>query len=408
MQLGEYSISRFPIRRLQLTGLQAYKWLVYPFVAFVISRLTIFAASIIGFVMLPTDPGHWQPASGNLLIDLLARWDSQWYLWIVEQEYWLRPGQRSNVAFFPLYPLAIDLVAPFVGNNTVLAGIIVSNAAFLAVLIVLYQLTRLETNSHRSAARTAFYLSIFPTSFFFSMMYTESLFLFFMISAIYFARKQLWVWAALMGLLASTARVVGVLTLGLVLWEWLRVHGWQLETIHRKENWVNLWHGIKRDWMQLIVIAVIPLGLLSYMVFLQTNFGDPIAFSTVQSAWGRENIGPVAVVAQDIQALFRDGLIISNLSRGLNMATLIAILGFSVVVWRRLGAGYALYTLLAVLIPATSGSQSILRYALVCFPVFMVLGIWGRQAIFDRAYTIISAVLLGVFIVASVNWIFVA
>jgi hypothetical protein len=276
------------------------------------------------------------------------------------------------------------------------------------VLIILYQLTRLETDSHRSAGRTVFYLSIFPTSFFFSMMYTESLFLFFMIAAIYFARKQLWVWAALMGLLASTARVVGVLTLGLVMWEWLRVHGWQLETMYRKENWVNLWRGVKRDWMQLVVIAVIPLGLLSYMVFLRTNFGDPIAFSTVQSAWGRENIGPVAVVIGDVQALFRDGLIISNLSRGLNLATLGAILGLSIAVWRRLGAGYALYTLLAVLIPATSGSQSILRYALVCFPVFMVLGIWGRHAFFDRSYTIISAVLLGVFIVASVNWIFVA
>ena len=102
---------------------------------------------------------------------------------------------------------------------------------------------------------------------------------------------------AIMGLIT----LVGVLTLGLVMWEWLRVHGWQLQTMHRKESWVNLWQGFKKDWIQLIVIAVIPLGLLSYMVFLKTNFGDPIAFSTVQSAWGRENIGPVAVVAQDVE-----------------------------------------------------------------------------------------------------------
>jgi hypothetical protein len=38
----------------------------------------------------------------------------------------------------------------------------------------------------------------------------------------------------------------------------------------------------------------------------------------------------------------------------------------------------------------------------------MVLGIWGRHVVFDRTYTIISAVLLGVFVVVSVNWIFVA
>ena len=75
------------------------------------------------------------------------------------------------------------------------------------------------------------------------MMYTESSVLLLHDCRSYFARKQLWVWAALMGLLASTARVVGVLTWGLVMWEWLRVHGWQLEAIHRKQTWINLWHG---------------------------------------------------------------------------------------------------------------------------------------------------------------------
>lgn len=408
MQLRQYA--RIPVTALNLkfAAWQKVRWLLHPFGAFIITRLAIFAAAFIGDIMLPTDPGHWVPGAGNPFLDLLARWDSQWYQWIVQEGYWLRPGQRSNVAFFPLYPMAIDLVAPFVGNNTVLAGVIVSNAAFLALLIVLYQLTKLESGSDQTARRTVFYLAIFPTSFFFSMMYTESLFLFFIVAAIYFARKQLWVWAALMGLLAGTARVVGVLTWGLVMWEWLRVHGWNIEAIHRQQSWRNLWDGLKRDWTDILVIALIPLGILSYIVFLQQNFKDPVAFSTVQSAWGRENIGPWAVIVRDIRVLSSEGMGLGNLSRILNLTTMAVILGMSVTIWRRLGAGYALFTLLALLIPATSASQSLMRYAVVCFPVFMIFGMWGKHTAFDRAYTTIAAVLLGVFTVVSVNWIFVA
>jgi hypothetical protein len=84
------------------------------------------------------------------------------------------------------------------------------------------------------------------------------------------------------------------------------------------------------------------------------------------------------------------------------------ILGMSVTIWRRLGAGYALFTLLALLIPATSASQSLMRYAVVCFPVFIIFGMWGKHKAFDRVYTTFAAVLLGVFTVVSVNWIFVA
>jgi hypothetical protein len=60
------------------------------------------------------------------------------------------------------------------------------------------------------------------------------------------------------------------------------------------------------------------------------------------------------------------------------------------------------------MIPATSASQSLMRYAIVCFPVFMILGMWGKHTTFDRVYTTFAAVLLGVLTAVSVSWIFVA
>jgi hypothetical protein len=398
---------RLPIELPQVNWRQ-YEWIIVPLLAFLISRMVVFAAAVIGDLMLPADPGHWDPTPGNHLLGLWARWDSQWYDWIVNEGYWLRPGQRSNVAFFPMYPLIISTIKPILGNNAVLAGVLVSNIAFLAALIFLYRLTDLEFGDRQGAGRTVVYLAIFPTAFFFSMMYSESLFLLFTVAAFYFARRHLWAWAALMGLLASATRVIGVLTWGFLMWEWLRIHGWTIESIHRRETWGNLWLALRKDWFSVLIIAVIPLGLLSYMAFLQLTFKDPIAFSTVQSAWGRENIGPIAVVLADIKDIVVEGASQGTVARVLNLATLITFTGASVIVWRKLGAGYAIYTLLAILIPSTSASQSLIRYAIVCFPVFMIAGVYGRNIYLDRIWLVLSGMLLGILTIIFVNWVFVA
>ena len=382
--------------------------MIDPVWAFGNTRLIICVAALIGYFMLPTDPGHWEPSSGSGLLGLITRWDSRWYDWIVQEGYWLRPGQQSNIAFFPLYPLIIKVTMPLVGNNTILAGVLISNLAFLLALIVLYQLVESIYADRGVARRTVYYLAIFPTSFFFSAMYSESLFLLFTVTAVYFARKKLWVWATLMGLLASATRTVGVLIWGLVMWEWLQVHGWTIETIRQRRSWHNLWNGLRSDWFHFLIISVIPLGLLSYMLFLQMTFNDPIAFSTVQAAWGRENVGPWTVIIRDVGDLLTEGASPENLSRLLNLGTLIFFLAMSPLVWRRLGAGYAIYIILSLLIPATSASQSIIRYALVCFPLFIVVGDWGRNELFDRTWVTVSAVLLGVLTAVFVNWFFVA
>lgn len=416
MQFRHYLYRSFPMSTpaqksklyfLHIIGQQISN-LVDPILAFIVTRFIVCIAAIVGYLMLPTDPGHWNATPGNILLGLSARWDSHWYEWIIKEGYWLRPGQRSNIAFFPMYPLTIKTIMPFVGNNSIFAGVLVSNIAFLFTLIVFYKLVVLEYDDRNTAQRAVTYFAIFPTAFFFSAMYSESLFLFFTITAVYLARKKLWVWAAFMGLLASATRVVGVLTWGIVMWEWLRVHGWTLETIHRRHTWQNLWQGVKQDWMHLIIVAVIPLGLFSYMLFLQMTFKDPFAFSTVQSAWGRENIGPLSVVIRDTAALFTEGVTTQNMSRLLNLSTLIFFIALTPIVWRRLGAGYAIYLLLSLLIPATSATQSIIRYALVCFPVFMILGNWGRYEWFDRMWGMASAMLLGVLTAVFVNWFFVA
>jgi hypothetical protein len=384
-------------------------WLTRPLLAFLVTRLIIFAGAYLAEIGIPsvTGEGFYHVNPGNVWLDVWARWDSAFYIRIVEDGYWFVLGQQSSVAFFPLYPLLVSLFQPFMG--TLGAGVFVSNLCLFGSLVFLYRLTEIEFDAG-TAARTVFYIAAFPTAFFFSAVYTESTFLFFTVATMYFARKQLWVWAGLFGLLCASSRIVGVVIWGVVGLEWLKMHGWTFSTVYKREAWANLLRALRTDWLNLAAICMIPLGLVSYMLFLNHQFGDPVAFSTTQSAWGREMVGPFVVIYRDLT-----GLVGGNFFTGdiwwhviLDLTAYFAVLGIAIAIWRRLGASYALYCIISIVIPSTSGTGSLSRYALVIFPMFMMLGYWGRWQWLDRILMVSFSVLLGILTTLFVNWVFVA
>lgn len=411
-----HQLSAQPITR-RFEGLAAainserYHWLTRPLLAFLVTRAIVFAAAYLAEIAIPgvTGDGYYHVNPGNVWLDVWARWDSAFYLSIVERGYWFVPGQQSSVAFFPLYPLLVSALTPFFG--TLAAGVIVSNTLFFGALVFLYLLTDLEFNDGATASRAVFYLAAFPTSFFFSAVYTESTFLFFAIGAMYFARRNLWAWAALFGMLCASSRIVGVVMFGVIGLEWLASHGWTFKgALTTRKAWENLLGALRRDWFNLVIIFLVPLGLFSYMIFLNVRFDDPVAFSTTQSAWGRELVGPFIIIYNDLA-----GLVGGNFLTGdiwwhviLDLGAFFAVLAVSIAIWRRLGASYALYGIISIVIPASSGTGSLSRYALVIFPLFMMLGHWGRHAWLDRTILVTFSVLLGVLTAMFVNWIFVA
>lgn len=379
-----------------------------PLLAFAISRGVVFAAGILGDSFLPTEPGHWVADPGSSFLSLWAKWDSQWYVQIAREGYWFQPLQQSNVAFFPLYPLTVRLLAPLMGGNLILSGFVLSHLAFLLALVFLYGLAELELADRESARRAVYYLAFFPTAFFFSAVYTESLFLMLSVAAVYFARRHHWLAAALAGMLAAATRNLGFLLWVLVMWEWLRCQGWSLRGTFRGETWRALAASLRRHWPEPLIIAAIPLGLVLYAAFLKFNFDRPLAFLEVQAAWGRQNIGPVAVMARNLRALATMQLGRGDLSRLLNMGAVLAVLAMVPFIRRKFGAGYALYVLIAVLVPLASAAMSAIRYVLPLFPVFILLGWWGRRPTVDRTLLAVFAAGLGVLTVIFVNWVFVA
>ena len=132
----------------------------------------------------------------SLLLGPWQRFDTQHYLRISRLGY----AAEEDSVFPPLYPGLIRGLGYIfqgflpVGERNLLAGIIISNMAFLGTLILLFLITEKEFDGP-SAKRAVVYLAIFPTAFFLTAAYTESLFIFLALASIWFRSQHHWRWA---------------------------------------------------------------------------------------------------------------------------------------------------------------------------------------------------------------------
>ena len=317
--------------------------LKFVLLVFVLSRVLVALAALVGQMILPMPQaeGFYRIHPEIPMLDAAARWDSGFYLEIASIGYHFSLGEISNVAFFPLYPLLIAFLTPLVGD-AVVAGVWLSHLCFLLALFFLEALTRRELGV--VAARAAVIgFCCFPTSFFFSAVYTESLFVLTVLACFYFVKQKNLPLASFAALLASSTRFIG-LVLCLVLW---------LEFRRGSANW--LW------------LAAPILGPLSYAGFLLRLFDDPIAFWTVQPNFGRQGFNPLEALRRDLEPLTR-GEIPWNVILDLGALSLVLVLLPQL--WR-LRQSYAVYSALSVMIPLLSGTGSLSRYVLAIFPIML-------------------------------------
>ena len=96
---------------------------------------------------------------------LVTKWDAGWYLSIAGGGYALAPGQQSNVAFFPVYPLIVRLVHDITRLPLPTAAVVVSVICFGLALVVLHRWLKLNY-SDQIAAITLWLIALFPFGFF--------------------------------------------------------------------------------------------------------------------------------------------------------------------------------------------------------------------------------------------------
>jgi hypothetical protein len=354
----------------------------------VFSRALLAIAAMYAAANISPGPlGGWD-VSSHLWVNALTRWDAGWYLDVALNGYSPAPVRDDgwNVAFSPLYPGLMRALAPVVGWGEVstetlaIAGIIISNLALLVAASYLAALVRLDFGE-ALARRTVLFLLLFPTSFFFSAVYTESLFLALSVASFYYARRRMWAPAAMLAALACWTRPHGVLLSVPLTLEYLSARRYDLRKLQPDIAWLGL----------------APVAFAAWLGGAYVLTGDALAPLTAISLWGRS---PTPLW----QAL---GAIARQDAFDLACTTLFLLLVAAS--WWRMPRSYAAH---ATLFFATMVSGGILtsnpRYGLVLFPALIGLARLGGRRLFSLAWLPLSAALLMLLFGLFSRWHWVA
>jgi hypothetical protein len=348
--------------------------------AVVLSRLLVWAAGLTAVLVAGVssraadfDPAGTLTPYGEPLDTLVApgaRWDSVWYLDVAHSGYGSDPARP---AFFPLYPLVLRVL-----GSDIVAGIGVSIACFAIAALLLHRLTAIELGS-AAAGPTVTALALFPGSLYFSMVYSEALFLVLSVGAVYAARTGRWAWAGALGALGAATRSAGVVVLVPLALLW-----WAHSRRARDGAWLTL----------------VPLGLAVFCAALAHAGHDALAPFHAQAHWYRSLAGPFvgmwdgAVAAWDgarqllsgsrTPAYFApaggDPFVVAAHNLSL-FAFVVPVVPVVAGIARRLPPAYGAYVVAALALPlswpvAPQPLMSLPRFEAVLFPAFMWLGSW--------------------------------
>jgi hypothetical protein len=342
---------------------------------------------------------HDKPYLNEPFMNQQVAFDSEYYLSIATVGYAdpdVSAGEIQgesiplNYAFMPFYPYVMKVFAfPLKVLNltpiatSTLAGIIVSVLGTLAGMVALYDLAREELGED-GGLRAAFYLLIFPAGFFLAMVYTEGLFVGLAFSALALIKRRQWLWAILLSVLATWTRAVGValvIPLGIA---FIRSGQWRQISLSRS--------GLKA--LALAFLMFTP--LLAYLVWRFSPWGR--MFQLVEDNYfGRQflDLGP------SLSGWTR--AIISLLGNNHQTAAYYMVeigatlLGFIACAFTyRRYPEITLFSLAVIIISLTSGyPQGMHRYVMTAPAVFLFLSRLGKNVAIDRAWTILSTLLMG-------------
>ena len=241
-------------------------------IMFLFNRVLLFT----GVYLFVTVIGNKKLGFLQSFMETWFKWDSNGYLRIAKNWYATTGDEKYDIALYPLYPLLIK-AASFLVNDYFLSGIFVSNLFLFIGLVFLYKLVKLESGHERAAYDSARYLLLFPFSFFFSIVYTESVFLALSVLTIYFIRKKLWHLGGFFGLLASFTRNQGLLLLIPIFIELISSVPWK-EYIVKKDSGKIL----RKLGLVISVSLLVPCGTVLYLLVNKLTYGDWFRFLSFQ------------------------------------------------------------------------------------------------------------------------------
>jgi hypothetical protein len=328
--------------------------------------------------------------------DVLASWDGWWYQQIAAHGYDPAlvpvPGAKglitlegNSAAFFPLYPAAMRMVSEGTGLGLYGSGMLVSVVASFVAALGVYAVAA-RFGGRRAGLAAAGLWAVWPGSGMAWSAYSESLYFALAVWACHAVMNDRWLTAGVLTFAAGLNRptavaLIAALTVAALL------------ALHRRQD------DFARPW---VAIAIAPLGLVGYLLWVGNRMGDLGGYFTLQTgAWAHtfdygEHTGNVltSVAVGRFDYLFafpfEDTIAVA--------VVLLAALLIPLLIRLRPPAVLVIYTLLTIAL--VLGSQQIFgnvsRYLLPAFPLFIPLAVKLRGVGLPTLFT-----LLGITAVAS-------
>ncbi len=217
---------------------------------------------------------------------LWSRWDAPHYLDVARFGYAPHGADALWIAFFPMYPFLVRMFS-IVFGDLILSGLLVSLATGIGCAYVLAKLVMID-GTQEEANRAWLLLFAFPTAYFLSAPYSEGIFLFSVLAALYAGRTKHWVAAGLFAAMATASRLVGLAVMPALMVEAL----WPMTPVREQ---------IKR----LGAIAVGLVGIVTYLGINYRAYGDPLHFLAAERGrpWFQHAVAPWTPIIEAFHSL---------------------------------------------------------------------------------------------------------
>lgn len=283
----------------------------------------------------PAPLAHYIPKS-DIHFRFTSNWDGPNYLNISKHGY----VSSSSTNFFPLYPLVVHGVRQII-SSTLYSALIVSWTSLAGAIYFYFKVLKklFKVSDNIDALKGLLFFLLFPTGVFLLATYTESLFAFLALAAIYFVLDKKYLVASAFALFAGATHITGIFLLVLLFFMML-------------EQKLKILKAIE-------YIFIGCLGLIVYMSYLFDKFSNPFSFIVAQKAHGWVQRGYFHNLANTITIF--------------NVLFIILLL-ITIFYWWNRKKSFSIYSATFLLIPITGGQfGGFDRYILMAFPLQFML-----------------------------------
>lgn len=311
-------------------------------------------------------------------LKIWGNFDGFHYLFIAKDGY-----QQGIVPFFPLYPMLIRLAFTLTPIPRVLIGQGISLVCFVAALFVARRLFLIDQPNR---ARTwPLYLACvltFPTAFFYSATYNDSLFFLLATATLLFAARTQWIPASIAGMLASVARLNGLVLFPFLIIAYL-THQMPINQTWNVKRFMARLRELRHAGAALRTIAwflLVPLAFLVYLYSIEAMYGDWHLLFSAMKPWGQDRmILPPQVLWRYFKMLiltFQPQTYVWWIAL-FELTAVAFYLSLLVGSWKKIRLSYWVFFALSILIPSLTGTfQGMPRYGLHLYPMFLILTMW--------------------------------